>query len=345
MRRLALPLASLLLAAASGCAGGGLGGLFGGSSANARALRLQRLHDPETFAHAPDTPATADSCLEEIRAMGSAEYGTWVDLGEAVFLLTRAATEDPSALGRGEAVGALSRLGALVAAVEDPAAAEEPPPDARAAAARLEAIHPGKEALHGGPGAAAECGSLVRALGAVRGPAAPEGGREAIRAGLDAIRRAIRAIVVSTRAEREHADEEVRAAVDRALVGLSVRAARAALAEAGLHDADERVRGAAWHGLGSVGGEGLAAVLRRAYVSEGIAAVRREIVQSLGGRAALGPGAERDEAVPVLIFALDDDDRSVAFNAREALRDLAGEDLGARPDPWKKWWAGQPAGP
>lgn len=59
-----------------------------------------------------------------------------------------------------------------------------------------------------------------------------------------------------------------------------------------------------------------------------------------GGSGARNPRA-RLEAAKLLIAALKSDDAEIRETSRHNLGRLAGKDLGANPEPWQKWLAGQ----
>lgn len=331
---------ALLLAAASaaGCAGGWLSS----SDPEAHARALRDLHDDKTFRHVPDVEETRQRCVEEIRALGESDYATWRQATLAVFVLSRASAEDPTVLGRSEAVHALEPLGAMLGAAEEPAEPREPL-DTREAFRRLAELHVGPKGLHAGAAEAAECADLVECVGRLRFPLPVEPKAPSLRERKDALRLALVLLLAVERSPEAHEDADARAGIDRAAIRLAAQVVRIAVAEAALFDEDDRVRYAAAGILGTLPGEDLGRTLARAYRDERNVSVRRQVVGSLGLRAAAGAGPDRDAAIPALLLALDDDDRSIRFHAREALKTLSGEDFGDRPEPWKKWWTAQGA--
>jgi len=305
-----------------------------------RARTLRDLHDGKTFRHVPNVEETRARCIEEIRALAAATYGSWPDVCVATYVLARVATEDPTVVGRNEAVLALAPLGAMLAGAAEPPESSGPP-DVLATLKRLAELHAGEKGLHAGPEEAAECASLVEALGTLALPVPADPDRGLLRERREGLREILVRLLGIERSPESHEDPAARNGIDRTAIRLASQAARTSLAEAVLFDGDERVRYSAAGVLGALPGDETARILVRAYRDERNASARRVIVQGLGRRAAAGPGPERDAAFPVLLVALDDDDRNVRFHSREALKALAGEDLGDRPDPWKKWWVAQ----
>jgi len=311
---------------------------LGQSNPSKHVRRLVALHDTGTFRHDPDLPPTYDACVEEVRILGGSDYGTWRDVAVSTFFVTRVAVDDQAALNRGEAVRALVRLGGMVAGAEDPPeGAGAPEKEVSDALQRLRAIH-GPGGVHDPPGpeTAGECAALVHRIGDLRLDDPTGATTSDLRYRLGILRGFLN-ILVATGLADEDRSPEATAAVDRTVINIAAQAARLSLLAAARSDERAEVRAAAADALGAIGAgraiPGLAAALR----TERTAAVRREAVQSLGVLAGAGE-AEAAGAVPSLLSALEDDDRSVRFNAREALAALAGKDLGEERAPWIEWW-------
>ncbi len=335
----ALPACGTLRGGGSGEFLDDLSEFLGRSNPGRHVRRLVALHDTATFQHEPDLPPAYDACVEEVRILGSSGYETWRDVGIAAFYLTRVAVDDPSALSRGEAVLALRRLGKMVFEAEDPPAgsglAEK---EVTAALVRLRDIHgPGAGHRPPGPETAAECARLVRSLGDFRYDD-PVEGTAGLRYRLKNLRDMIQVLVATGLADEDRTPE-ARGVADRTVVNIAAQAVRLSLVVALQSDARPDVRASAADALGATGAVRMLPALVAACPVEADATARREIVQSLDellpGPAA--PGAA--EAVPVLLVALEDEDTSVRYNARAALKRLAGSDLGAERAPWVKWWA------
>ncbi len=308
---------------------------LGRSDPSRHAGKLSALHDTATFAHRPDLPPTTGACLEEVRILAASGYASWREVAVATFLVTRVAAEDAAALNRGEAVRALERLGAMVQEAEDPPAAGTTEEETSKAIHRLHEIHDPASGLHRAE--AAVCREILRALGSFAVSLRAEAPEAQVRLELRLLRGMLMGVVAETRSEEAHGAPEDRDAVDRAVVNLAAQAVRLSVAAALRFDPQATVRAAAARAAGALRSPALAGVLGGAFAREDATGVRREIVLALG-RSCAAPGQGREAAVPVLVVALEDGDESVAANAREALRALAGRDLGPRPEPWIAWW-------
>jgi hypothetical protein len=337
---LGLSLAAVASAGCAGLASGDPGEIaddiaeyFGASRPTRHVRRLDRLHDPSTFAHVPDSPPTCDSCIEEIRTLGDSSYASWGESAGAVFILTRAATEDTAAFHRAEAIRALSAIGTWYEDVEGPAPG--PPPPETEVLASLTELRKVRLAARGAEPDGARCEALLRRVGDFRSPLLEDPGDAGLRHEL----RILRAILVGVLLESRAGDApSTGPAADRALERVGAQALRTALAGTLLYDGDPRVRSEAADALGAVPGEGHAGVLATAYGREMVDGVRRRVVAAAGAIAGRSGGADRERAVKILLAALDDDDRSARRVARESLGALAGSDLGETRAPWSEWW-------
>ncbi len=318
---------------------------LGSSNPVRHASLLEALHDTDGTHHVPDEPGTVDHCLKEVRVLASSDYGSWREVAVAAFFLTRVATGDPAAMSRGEAVRGLARFGTMLGEAEEATSDPAPEDEITRALPRLRALHDRETGDHVGEGAEAGCMALVRRFGDFRLPLATEPHAPEIRYQVKVLRGTLMALLIDTRSEGAHADAGIAAGIDRAAVNLAGQAVRAAVLAALDFDPDERVREAAAGVLGEIRPAGSVSMLRHAREREKSPTVRRRIVQALGGLALRATGPEKEIAVLSLILALEDDDRSVGWNAREALRTLAGEDLGDRSDPWVRWWNRAKTGP
>jgi hypothetical protein len=313
---------------------------LGASDPVKHAGRLETLHDTASFRHVPDEPGTVDRCLAEVRNLAGSDYGTWREAAVATVVLMRVATEDPVALNRGEAVRALERFGTMLGEAEDPPVDPAPEDEISRGLPRLRALHGKEDGLHAGEAEATECAALVRRIGDFHAALPVEASLPEVRLRLKILRGTLRAVLIETRSEAAHADVAVKSGIDRAAVNLGVQAVRVAAFAAMVYDPDDRVREEGATAIGRIRAPGAAAMLKFAFTRERDATVRRRLVQSLGTAAAAGDRQVRDLAIPVLVLALEDDDRSVGWNARDALRVLAGKDLGDRAEPWILWWDG-----
>ena len=311
---------------------------LGRSNPSRHVERLDRLHDWATFEHRPDLPPTVDACLEEVRTLAKSDYESWRDVALSTFFVTRVAVEDGVALNRGEAVEALGRMGKMVQEAEDPPATPLAEGAAGQAVKRLRELHAPDTGLHISPEAIEECREVVLSLGDFRPHVAPAASESEVRLSLKLLRGTLMGVVVETRCAEAHDNPAARAAVDRVVVNLASQAVRLSLAAALRFDPDATVRAAAARVLGALGPAGQSEGMGAAYAREEAPAVRREIVAALRRLSAV-PGPDRGASVAVFIAALDDDDESVAFHARETLRTLAGEDLGPTATPWIVWWS------
>ncbi len=334
------PAALALAAAGCGATWDGTAEFFGASRPGLHVRRLDALHDPKTFRHRPDEPATFEECLEEVLVLADEEYDEPGDAAGAVFLLARVATEDSAALHRAQACRGLGRLGALLTGSADPPAG--PPPtegEAAAALARLREIH---AAGHGSDAEVIECAALFRRLGDFRVPLLADPGPSGYGRDLRILRGTLLGVLAESRSESGTPGE---GESERALRLLGLQVVRTALAGSTLHDGDPRVRAEAALAAGSFGGADMAAVLRTAYLAEVQIPARRAIAEAAAAVAARLETAARGPSVVLLLTALDDDDRGIRFEAREGLSALAGEDLGGKPGPWQRWWAGEQVRP
>ena len=305
--------------------------------------RLGVLHDTATFRHVPDLPPTEETCLDEVRSLARADYGTWREVAVATFYVTRVASEDSSSLNRGEAVGALARLGGMVLEQEEVPAAPSGGDAAARALKRLRELHDPVSNLHPSAEAAAECAAEVAVLGSYRAAAPPDALRAELQYELRVVRGTLMGLMVETRSFDAHRDAGHAAAIDRAAVNLASQAVRLSLASALRFDPQPTVRTAAAAAAARLGVPGMAEVLQHAYAREESAAVRHGLVTAASVAAAAGR-ADRGDGVTLLIAALSDDDEKVRFVARDALRSTAGEDLGPRAEAWIRWWASAGAG-
>ena len=315
---------------------------LGASNPSRHVERLDALHDWGTFGHRPDLPPTEEACVEEVRILAKSDYESWREVALATFFMTRVAAEDPAALNRGEAVAALERMGRMVQEAEDPPAAPAGDDATAKALKRLKEIHDPEVGLHVAPEAVGECRDLVLAVGDFRMPLRPGASEADMRHDLLLLRGTLLVVVGETRCGEAHASAEARSSVDRAVVNLAAQAVRRSLAVSLRYDPEAPVRAAAARVVGALGGEAAAESLSAAYVKETMVPVRREILGAVG-RLVPRRGADLGIAVPMLLAALDDDDESVGFNAREILRGLAGQDLGPKAAPWTAWWAREQA--
>ena len=85
--------------------------------------------------------------------------------------------------------------------------------------------------------------------------------------------------------------------------------------------------------LATTGDKGVR-LLTEAY-NDGNRTVRDRAVWGLGRT---GPDA-REQVVPTLIGALDDEDTDVRRTVAWALREVTGRDFGDEPKRWSEWWA------
>lgn len=316
---------------------------LGRSDPGRHVRKLNDLHDFTSFAHRPDLPPTTDACLQEVRTLGASGYGEWREVALATYLVTRVAVEDSAALNRGEAVRALERLGAMVVEAEDPPAEAADESSATRAMKRLPEIHDRGTGRHVPPATAGECREVLGTLGDYRSVFRPEAPEAEVRMNLRILRGLLFVVVGETGTGDEHGPGPVRDAADRAVVNLAAQAVRLSLAASVRFDPQPPVRAAAARACGALGSADLAAALGQAFAREESTGVRREIVHALA-RACAKAGPAREPAVPVLLVALEDGDESVAANARHALKEVSGKDLGARAAPWVAWWAQERGG-
>jgi hypothetical protein len=318
---------------------------IGGTKPARHVERLALLHDPSSFRHVPDLPPTTASCLDEARALAEADYESWREVAVSTFYVTRVVCEDSSAFNRGEAVRALVRLGGMVLEHEEPPATPATGDRAAKSLQRLREIHEKGTNLHASPAAVGECAEQVGVLGSFRTAAAPDALRAEMQYELRLLRGTLMGLMVETSSPESHGTGEAAAAIDRAVLNLSAQAVRLSLAFALRFDGQPTVRAAAAESIERLGVPGMAGVLRAALGREESGAVRHRIVAAAAAAARPG-GSERETGVILLVAALSDDDESVRFVARDALRGIAGADLGPRPEPWVHWWntAGRGAG-
>jgi len=354
MPRAALP-AALAAAVLAGCgtlAGEGPGEalaefreFFGASDPIRHAGRLERHHRLDSFRHDPDLPPTWEACLEEIGVLARSRYADWREIGVAVFVLTRVATEDSGALHRAEAVRALRAIGGRALEEEDPPAVPRAEPEVHAAMARFPILHSREDGTHLGAEAREECARLLGVLGDLRRPPPPVPAPTESAQALRLLYGALHMVLSGTRSDEAHAGPEHRAAADRAIANLSAQAVVRALAAAALHDRDPRVRAEAYDALGTLRpGVGMP-ILGIAYRRETSGPARARLVRAAAALSASGDGEVRATGVPILITALDDAAPTVRFHARDGLAAMAGEDLGDAPEPWIRWWSREKPGP
>ena len=300
---------------------------------------LDAVHDAKTYAHVPDEPRTLDRCLDALLALAGEEPSDEREAALAVFALSRAATEDSAALHRVHACRALGRMAGRFA--EDDGTRSGPSPtegEVGAALQRLREIHgTEKKASHASDGEAVECAALFRRLGEYRILVLADPGPVGYARDLRLLRGTLLGVLSESRGESGLPGG---GEAERAVRRLAVQVCRTSVAGSILHDLDPRVRAEAARAAGAFGGGELAAVIASAAGGERDARARRPMVEAAGALAYRLEGPGRDAALGTLLRALDDDDRGIRFAAREALKALAGEDLGESPAAWERWRSG-----
>lgn len=322
-RLLAVPCVLLLLVLA-GCSnkqkklssGGDLLGqvyydLLGGERAPSHYFGvLQGSRDPESFAYRMgDDPYLVDKNIDALTRLGGAEYGRLEGLANTVVLMLEVLLEDASALARSQAACSLARLGTRL-----PRHATRGPVDdgTRLAAALGEVQGLVAQGPAGQP-------RLVQVVAAI-GEATYEPGLYA--------KKALQ-FFGTTPALVDAREPEVRMAIDTAIVKVMRQAIGYGLAAA-IEGPADFVRADALRGLRVLREPGAVEATRQRLPLEVSALVRGEAADYL---ASVGS----PDSVEALVGLLEDVDGSVRWKARQGLARIAGEDLGHRAAPWRRW--------
>lgn len=278
---------------------------------------LYNAHERNTFCYrCTDDPYLADKCIDAIVHLGKASYNRLEGEVQVILLLSDVAIEDPSALARATAAGALTLLGSRLPVAPAPEVAER-------GDTYLKLIKE-MDSFHDADGRLKQDTPMIRRrelqiINEIASFKFPN-----LQLTKDGLRFFAQAKYVSL-----ETDPTLRDAYDRAMVRRS-RALVFATLEGAVVDGNHNVRLDAIKGLKILRDAGALDIVLERLAIESHPFVRSEMAEYLG---VIGG----KKAATALVELLRDDDGGVRLRARRALTRISGTDLGKEPGPWEAW--------